>query len=377
MFAIVAGSYEKLLYGLRPELSADKTRPGPTLKPFFIFPAHHSCIKAIAASPGGKWLATGATDEVIKIWDLRRRKEVGGLVQHDGSITYLDFPTRSHLVSASEDGTICLFHARDWSVLRILKGHKTRINCVAVHPSSKLALSVGKDRTLRMWDLMRGKGSASTKIGKEGEIIRWSRSGQLFALTSQTTLDIFKTDMTLLSTVTHKTRLHDIRFAPRPTGAGELLLVAAEDKTVLIYAIDGASATADGEPAPPQLLAKLTGHGNRVKAIDVHVVESTYNAQSRIVYVCSASSDGFIRLFDLGNVPKSVTPNEEPLAIECISSYDTKGTRLTCVRFADAEGTDGEEGVEEDDHGDAKKPRPEGEQEQDEEIEEQEDESDS
>jgi len=83
-----------------------------------------------------------------------------------GSITYLDFPTRSHLVSASDDGTICLFHARDWAVLRILKGHKTRINCVAVHPSSKLALSVGKDRTLRMWDLMRGKGSASTKIGK-------------------------------------------------------------------------------------------------------------------------------------------------------------------------------------------------------------------
>lgn len=88
-----------------------------------------------------------------------------------GSITYLDFPTRSHLVSASEDGTICLFHARDWEVMRILKGHKARINCVAVHPTSKVALSVGKDRTLRMWDLMRGKGSASTKIGKGLDII--------------------------------------------------------------------------------------------------------------------------------------------------------------------------------------------------------------
>ena len=40
------------------------------------------------------------------------------------------------------------------------------MNSVAVHPTGKVALSVGKDRTLRMWDLMRGKGSASTKLGK-------------------------------------------------------------------------------------------------------------------------------------------------------------------------------------------------------------------
>lgn len=83
-----------------------------------------------------------------------------------GSITYLQFLSRSHLLSASEDGTLCLFHARDWTVLRTLKGHKGRVNSVAVHPSGKVALSVGQDRTLRMWDMMRGKGSASTKLGK-------------------------------------------------------------------------------------------------------------------------------------------------------------------------------------------------------------------
>ena len=86
-----------------------------------------------------------------------------------GSITHLSFPSRSHLLSASEDGTLCLFRARDWAVLRTLKGHKGRVNSVAVHPSGKVALSVGKDRALRMWDLMRGKGCASTKLGK-GEL---------------------------------------------------------------------------------------------------------------------------------------------------------------------------------------------------------------
>lgn len=59
-----------------------------------------------------------------------------------------------------------IFHARDWVVLRVLKGHKGRVNSVGIHPSGKVALSVGIDNTLRMWDLMRGKGSASMKLGK-------------------------------------------------------------------------------------------------------------------------------------------------------------------------------------------------------------------
>ena len=87
-FKIIAGSYERLLYGLEGTVSVSSTEASElewTLRPIFIFPAHVSCIKTVAASPqGGKWLATGSGDEIIKVWDLRRRKEVGGLMQHEG-----------------------------------------------------------------------------------------------------------------------------------------------------------------------------------------------------------------------------------------------------------------------------------------------------
>ena len=81
-FIITAGSYEKILYGL--EGSFPSGSDTPVLHPIFIFPAHLACVKAVAASPGGKWLATGSEDEFIKVWDLRRRKEVGSLSQHSG-----------------------------------------------------------------------------------------------------------------------------------------------------------------------------------------------------------------------------------------------------------------------------------------------------
>ena len=97
-FKIIVGSYERLLYGLEGTTSVSSTGASElewTLKPIFIFPAHVSCIKTVAASPqGGKWLATGSGDEIIKVWDLRRRKEVGGLMQHEGFYIFILFHTR-------------------------------------------------------------------------------------------------------------------------------------------------------------------------------------------------------------------------------------------------------------------------------------------
>lgn len=331
-FKVVAGSYEKLLYGLTGSTSI--TEGGKLeyhLKPLFIFPAHVSCIKAVAASPqGGKWLATGSADEIIKIWDLRRKKEVGGLMHHEGSITHLSFPSRSYLLSASEDGSLCLFRARDWAVLRALKGHKGRVNAVAVHPSGKLALTVGKDRTLRMWDLMRGKGCASTKIGKEGETAQWSSDGSIFAVQSASSIDLYNTNIELLHIINHSSRIHDIQFTKNLNGNGELLFVAAEDKKVSIYAIP------EDKEKEPSLLASLVGHENRVKQLRfLEIALPTESGRESTKVASTVSSDGFIHVYDLSEVPERV--EGELKEISPVAKYNTNGTRLTCLTLADGD----------------------------------------
>lgn len=105
-FKIISGSYERLLYGLEGTVSVSSPASSElqwTLKPIFIFPAHVSCIKTVAASPqGSKWLATGSGDEIIKVWDLRRRKEIGGLMQHEGFYNHpflmLQYRTRTDVI---------------------------------------------------------------------------------------------------------------------------------------------------------------------------------------------------------------------------------------------------------------------------------------
>ena len=102
-FKLVTGSYEKLLYGLEGSITlseGDRNRISVKLEPIFIFPAHVSCVKAVSGSPsGGKWLATGSVDEIVKVWDLKRRKEVGGLMQHEGqSLTIFHPATKPNFV---------------------------------------------------------------------------------------------------------------------------------------------------------------------------------------------------------------------------------------------------------------------------------------
>lgn len=363
-FKIITGSYEKLLYGLSGTLTPSPDAPhGYTvaLAASFIFPAHVSCIKAVAASPnGGKWLATGSADEIIKVWDLRRRKEVGGLMHHEGSITSLAFPTRSHLLSASEDGTLTLFRARDWAVLRVLKGHRGRVNAFSVHPSAKVALSVGRDGTLRMWDLMRGKGCASTKLGKEGERVVWSKKGSVFAVQAGKGVDVYDTKMEHLHTITHASRLHDVVFAIHPRTGQDLLLAGGEDGKATIYALtpaaspvsvsEGAELEEEKElPATPapRIIAHLIGHTNRVKAIDVLTVtlpSSSPSSPRTTTLVCTASSDGSVRVFDLTDLPTEANGENalKPKEIKECASYDSKGTRLTCIAFAEGDGETGE-----------------------------------
>lgn len=108
-----------------------------------------------------------------------------------GSITSLTFPTPSHLLTTSADATLSLFRTSDWALLKTLKGHSGRVNHVDVHPTGRVALSVGKDHTLKMWDLMRGRGAASLQLGSEAELVKFSPRGTHFAVLYPRKVEIY------------------------------------------------------------------------------------------------------------------------------------------------------------------------------------------
>jgi protein MAK11 len=71
-------------------------------------------IKTICRA--GKYLLTGGYEEAIKIYDLRKKKEVGVLEDHKGTISVIrNF--NNFIFSGSEDGTIKVWKTKDWALL--------------------------------------------------------------------------------------------------------------------------------------------------------------------------------------------------------------------------------------------------------------------
>jgi uncharacterized caspase-like protein len=74
---------------------------------------HGRAVGKVAFSRDGKMLATGGTDNTIKIWDLAGKRELVTLKGHTANIESLDFsPDGRLLASASEDGSTFLWDAK-------------------------------------------------------------------------------------------------------------------------------------------------------------------------------------------------------------------------------------------------------------------------
>ena len=69
--------------------------------------------------------------------------------------------------------------------------------------------------------------------------------------------------MELLHSVTHPSRLHDIKFCKRVVGDGEVLLAGAEDKKLSVYDIP------NDRTKPPSIIGEMIGHSNRFACASV------------------------------------------------------------------------------------------------------------
>lgn len=63
--------------------------------------------------------------------------------------------------------------------------------------------------------------------------------------------------MELLHSITHPSRIQDVKFCQRVVGEGELLLIGAEDKKLSIYDVP------KDRTKPPTIIAEMVGHSNR------------------------------------------------------------------------------------------------------------------
>lgn len=189
-------------------------------------------IRSVCFSPDGKFLATGAEDKIIRIWDLATRTIVKYLKGHEQDIYSLDFfPDGTRLVSGSGDRTV-----RIWDIFTgqcsLTLSIEDGVTTVAVSPDGTLIAAGSLDRTVRVWDA--NKGFLVERLDSSSE----SGNG-------------------------HMDSVYSVAF----TGKGNEIASGSLDRTVKLWSLKDASKPASGAQATSNCEVTYVGHKDFVLSV--------------------------------------------------------------------------------------------------------------
>lgn len=266
-YEILLGTYEAFVLGYK--LTDGKK---PQLQTSIADHAHAGSVRCIAAAD--KFLITSGLDEIVKIFNLRNRTEHGTLGHSDAMINAMTFYDKKNLITCSEDGKVCILRTGNWKVEKTLMKHTLGVIDVAVHPSGKLALTIGKDRKLVTWNLIKGRTAFVTNIKEIADFVRWSPDGQKYLVGCYKHVDVYSvSDASIDFSVKLNGRSNDVVFLDDTTFA-----LAGEMPFVEIHSL-----------ISKELLYKFEAHTTRVRCL----------AFVRPNCLITASNDGLVKVWKL------------------------------------------------------------------------------
>ncbi|GAV75021.1 WD40 domain-containing protein, partial [Cephalotus follicularis] len=305
--SLIAGSYERFIWGFKLKPSSPYS-----LTPLFSYPSHLSPITSVTAA--ATIAASGSSDDTIHLYSLSTSSSLGS-IPLSSSVTSLSFftpPSLSfprNLLSASSDGSVSIFDTDPFVLLKtVTRVHKKGINDLAVHPSGKLALTVGRDECLAMVNLVRGRRSFCCRLGKEAGLVEFGFGGERFFMVCGQKVGVHEAEDARLLCEFENTK----RVLCVSPGENGVLFTGGEDRNITAWDTNSGKIAYCIEDA----------HSARVKGIVVFTANDGGAAVDDPYLVASASSDGVIRVWD---VRMALKEKANPLA-----EANTK-SRLTCL----------------------------------------------
>ncbi|XP_012268225.2 p21-activated protein kinase-interacting protein 1-like [Athalia rosae] len=272
---IIVGTYEQFLLGYSVESTAKKCK----LTRSFATHSHQASVRDIASSK--HYLASAGADDSIYLYNMRDRIESGKLTHHNDTVNGIAFtPDSSHILTCSSDGSIGAVRCGNWKLEKHWKSaHKgSPVNCLSIHPTGKLALSLGGDGALRTWNLVKGRQAYATnlvpKLGLDAKniaIVKWSPDGTKYLIATNYKVILYSVENAgIIDEIASELRVTCVEFLD-----DNIIIIGHDDGQIKFHNFDG----------PAQILLQKI-HDTRVKA-----VVSTSDI------IATASSSGELKLW--------------------------------------------------------------------------------
>ncbi len=174
-----AGSGKYIRTLLDPNLATADKKP--------VKAAHLSIVDAIAFSPNGKFLVSGAFQEVA-VWDVQTgalRQKLTGFADR---VVALAFSADGKYLATgggapTEDGEVKVFDTASWKqVLDVKNGHSDTVFGVCFSPDGTKLATCGADKFVKTWEIPSGKFIKSFEGHTHHVLdVGWKADGKLLA----------------------------------------------------------------------------------------------------------------------------------------------------------------------------------------------------
>ncbi|MFB2804324.1 hypothetical protein [Microcystis sp. BLCC-F209] len=225
---------------------------------------HNGSVNSVSFSPDGKTLATGSSDNTIKLWDVETGKEIRTLSGHNGyargednHISSVSFSSDGKtLTSGSNDDTIILWNVETGEEIRTLSGHNGSVNSVSFSPDGKTLATGSRDKTIKLWNVETGQ-KIRTLSGHKWSVnsVSFSRDGKTLASgSSDNTIKLWnvETGEEIRTLSWHNREVNSVSFS----SDGKTLATGSEDTTIKLWDVE----TGKG-------IRTLSGHNGSVYSV--------------------------------------------------------------------------------------------------------------